>query len=141
MHVLAEEIFATEIHSEADDYRYATRTGHGAELRPLKLPADVADRCRELTRALGLTFAGIDLRRSLDDEWYCFEVNPSPGFSYYQAHTGVAIDLAVARVLAGGAERARLLRRSRTRRDASSPRLQLPIASEVVLAQNNHLLG
>jgi hypothetical protein len=107
VHVVADDIFATEISSEADDYRYASRTGHGADLRPALLPVEVADRCRRLALALGLPLAGIDLRRTPEGEWYCFEVNPSPGFTYYQQHTGVPIDLAVARHLAGDAARAR----------------------------------
>jgi hypothetical protein len=30
----------------------------------------------------------------------CFEVNPSPGFSYYEGHTGQPISAAIARYLA-----------------------------------------
>ena len=32
---------------------------------------------------------------------YCFEVNPSPAFSYDEAHTGQPIAQAIARYLAG----------------------------------------
>jgi hypothetical protein len=39
----------------------------------------LADRCRKLAAGLQLPFAGIDLRRTPEDEWVCFEVNPSPG--------------------------------------------------------------
>ena len=111
VHVLEEEIFATQIRSEADDYRYSARTGRAAELRAADLPEDIAARCRRVAEALELTFAGLDLRRTPAGEWYCFEVNPSPGFSYYQAHTGQLIDLAVARYLAGGIEHAPARRR------------------------------
>jgi hypothetical protein len=31
-----------------------------------------------------LAFSGIDLRRSDDGTWFCFEVNPSPGFPYFE---------------------------------------------------------
>jgi len=105
VHVLRDDIFAAEIQSEADDYRYATHTGHQVAMRSVTLPGEVADRCRAVTRALGLTFAGVDLRRSPEGEWYCFEVNPSPGFSYYEAHTQAAISPAVARLLAGRSAR------------------------------------
>jgi len=111
VHVVGEEVFATEIRSEADDYRYSARAGRGAELRAAELPADIASRCRRVAEKLGLIFAGVDLRRTPAGEWYCFEVNPSPGFSYYQGHTGQLIDLAVARHLAGGPEHAAALRR------------------------------
>jgi hypothetical protein len=32
---------------------------------------------------------------------FCFEVNPSPGYSYFEANTGQPIARAVARYLAG----------------------------------------
>jgi glutathione synthase/RimK-type ligase-like ATP-grasp enzyme len=99
VHVIGGETFAAEIRSDADDYRYAHATGVGIEIQKTTIPDDVAERCCALTRALGLVFSGIDLRRTNDDNWYCFEVNPSPGFSYYQDQTGVPIDLAVARHL------------------------------------------
>jgi D-alanine-D-alanine ligase-like ATP-grasp enzyme len=50
---------------------------------------------------LSLPFAGIDLRISDDGRAFCFEVNPCPGFSYYQAHTGQQIARAVAEYLVG----------------------------------------
>jgi glutathione synthase/RimK-type ligase-like ATP-grasp enzyme len=54
----------------------------------------------ELAAALSLPVAGVDLRLRNDDAWFCFEVNPSPGFTYYQQRTGQPIGDAVARLLA-----------------------------------------
>jgi D-alanine-D-alanine ligase-like ATP-grasp enzyme len=51
---------------------------------------------------LDLPVAGIDLRCTPSAEWYCFEVNPAPGFSYYQQATGQPISSAIAILLAGG---------------------------------------
>ena len=51
---------------------------------------------------LGLHVAGIDLRRTDDGRWVCFEVNPSPGFTFYQEETGQPIAEAIARLLAAG---------------------------------------
>ena len=45
----------------------------------------------------------MDLRSTPDGAWYCFEVNPSPGFTYYQEETGQPIADAIARLLAAGA--------------------------------------
>jgi hypothetical protein len=45
--------------------------------------------------------AGIDLRRSAQGEWICFEVNPSPGFTFYDAEDDEPIARAVARLLTG----------------------------------------
>jgi glutathione synthase/RimK-type ligase-like ATP-grasp enzyme len=68
------------------------------------LDPSLARQCRKLSRDLGLVVAGLDLRESPDGAWYCFEVNPSPGFSYFQARTGQPIDRAIADVLRAGAQ-------------------------------------
>jgi hypothetical protein len=100
LHVIGDENFACEIVCVADDYRYAGRTGTKIEIRPCLLPQDLIDRCRALLASLGLYFAGIDLRRTPSGKWYCFEVNPSPGFSFYEEATGQPISEAVAHLLA-----------------------------------------
>ena len=104
VHVVGAEVFATEVRCAADDYRYATGQGHAAaELSATELPVEIAIRCQRLAADLDLTVAGIDLRRSGAGEWYCFEVNPSPAFCYYQAAAGQPIASAVAALLAAGA--------------------------------------
>jgi len=102
VHVAGDELFASEIVSEAVDYRYPAR--HPVGIRACRLPGDVEARCRRLAGAAGLPVAGIDLRRTPDGEWYCFEVNPSPAFTYYEGRTGQPIGRAIARFLAGGAK-------------------------------------
>jgi hypothetical protein len=98
VHVIGEEVFASEIVTGADDYRYAFLSGASLEIRAMDPPDAWADRCRRLAAAMRFPIAGIDLR--CDHEiWYCFEVNPSPGFAYYQERTGQPIDEAVARLL------------------------------------------
>lgn len=99
VHVVGDQLFATEVISAADDYRYASRQGAEVELRPFALPDEIAARCLAVSRGLDLPLAGIDLRQSVDDEWYCFEVNPSPCFTYYQRYTHQPIAGAVARYL------------------------------------------
>jgi ribosomal protein S6-L-glutamate ligase RimK-like protein len=101
VHTVGERVFATEIGSSATDYRYAHLEGDHAQLRPFEPGEDLAERCVELSRSLGLDFAGIDLRRTAEGEVYCLEVNPCPAFSYYEAHTGQPIAEAVALHLAG----------------------------------------
>ena len=101
VHVVGDDVFATEVFSDADDYRYGALAGQPAELRNARLPDEVAERCIEVTRALGLHFSGIDLRRAPDGRWFAFEVNPSPGFTYYEANTGQPIADAVANLLGG----------------------------------------
>ncbi len=101
VHTIGGEAFATAIRSDATDYRYAARQmGESADLREVVLSDELTERCLRLSRSLKLEFAGIDLKVTPDDEVYCFEVNPSPAFSYYEANTGQPISAAVARHLA-----------------------------------------
>jgi glutathione synthase/RimK-type ligase-like ATP-grasp enzyme len=102
VHVVGEEVFTCEIVSAADDYRYAHRQGLAVDLRTYTLPIAWAERCRTLVAALHFVVAGIDLRCTPEGQWYCFEVNPSPAFTYYQAATGQPIAAAIARLLATG---------------------------------------
>jgi predicted ATP-grasp superfamily ATP-dependent carboligase len=102
VHVVGDEVFACVVVSEADDYRYAARQRAAVEIRPCDLPDECVDQCRKLAAAMDLIVAGIDLRLTPDGTWYCFEVNPSPGFTYYQEATNQRIDEAIARILATG---------------------------------------
>jgi len=101
VHVVDDEVYATRIESEAVDYRYAKKqVGEPARLSAMELDDDVAERCVALTRGLGLVFSGIDLKFAPDGRIYCFEVNPCPGFSYFELNSGQPIALVVARHLA-----------------------------------------
>jgi glutathione synthase/RimK-type ligase-like ATP-grasp enzyme len=102
VHVVGEEVFAAEILCDRDDYRYSGRAGGVTDIRAGTLGPDLAARCRGLASALGLRVAGIDLRRSDAGRWVCFEVNPSPGFTFYQEETGQNIGGCIARMLAAG---------------------------------------
>lgn len=104
VHVVGSEVFATSITTDATDYRYAQRAGKEAMLEAIELPDELSGKCVNLANALELGFAGIDLKMTPTNEAYCFEVNPSPAYSYYQSHTGQNIARAVARYL-GGIER------------------------------------
>jgi hypothetical protein len=118
VHVVGAEVFACEVRSEADDYRYPGP--HRVEVEACPVPWEVEDRCRRLASAMQLFVAGIDLRRSrVDGDWYCFEVNPSPAFTYYEDATGQPIGGAIARLLAAGADDQR---RTRKTRNALSPK-------------------
>lgn len=102
VHVVGKEIFCSKIITDADDYRYASKTGNAVEIRPCDIPENFARKCRLLTETLDLVVAGIDLRLTPDGQWYCFEVNPSPGFTYYQQSTDQPIDDSIARLLVKG---------------------------------------
>ncbi|MGA8200064.1 MAG: ATP-grasp domain-containing protein [Candidatus Sulfotelmatobacter sp.] len=107
VHTVGGEAFATAVRSEATDYRYAARqAGEPAELREVMLSSELSEKCLRLSQALELEFAGIDLKVTPQDDVYCFEVNPSPAFSYYEANTGQPISAAVARRLASASAQA-----------------------------------
>jgi glutathione synthase/RimK-type ligase-like ATP-grasp enzyme len=94
VHVLKDEIFAVRIESDRLDYRYGNTTMQAEDL-----PDDIANKCRKITADLGLHLSGIDLMRTPDDKWYCFEVNPAPAFSYFQHNSGLPISAAIAKAL------------------------------------------
>ena len=103
VHVVGDQLFATEVLCDADDYRYPGQ--HPFEVRACCLPSDLADRCRRLAAAMQLSVAGIDLRRTSEGDWFCFEVNPSPGFTFYEAAANQPIAKAIAELLASGPAR------------------------------------
>lgn len=117
VHVVGERCFATAIESAATDYRYAPRDGADLRMQATDLPPDLERRLVALTRDLGLLVSGIDLRRAPDGTWCCFEVNPSPGFTFYEDHTAQPIAAAIAALLLR-AERGGI----RSRADAARPR-------------------
>jgi len=98
VHVVDDKVFACEVRCDADDYRYSDN--EAPEIRTFSLPHDLEEQCRRLAAAMNLPLAGIDLRRTQQGEWFCFEVNPSPAFTYYQLMTGQPIGEAVALLLA-----------------------------------------
>lgn len=99
VHVVGNSVFACEVISDADDYRYAGQQGFSVGMRSYDLPLEYVGKCQELCKAMGLALAGIDFRRTPDGEWYCFEVNPSPGFTYFQEYTQQPIAEAIASLL------------------------------------------
>jgi len=90
VHVIGDRCLATELRSDAVDYRYASRAGATVSARPVTLPEAIARRCLALAMDLELSFAGIDLKR-WRGRYYCLEVNPAPAYTYYQDLTGQPI--------------------------------------------------
>lgn len=101
VHTVGGEVFATGIQTDVTDYRYAQRQGGETALEPVELSDDLAAQCLALAHDFGLPLAGIDLKVTDDGEVYCFEVNPSPAYSYYESQTGQPISASIARYLAG----------------------------------------
>lgn len=101
VHVVGQKLFPCRVFSEADDYRYSTRSGQSTKIKRATLPDEIAARCLRLSAAVQLPVAGLDLRRTPSGEWFCFEINPSPGFTFYQEATKQPIAAAIASFLIG----------------------------------------
>jgi glutathione synthase/RimK-type ligase-like ATP-grasp enzyme len=71
-------------------------------MTPAALPAAVEAACLRAARDLDLLFAGIDLKQTPDGDYFCFEVNPCPGFIYYERRTRQPISAALADLLNTG---------------------------------------
>jgi glutathione synthase/RimK-type ligase-like ATP-grasp enzyme len=99
VHTVGAEIFATRVLSEAVDYRYAGQDGLSVKMASALLPDGVADSCLRMARELDLELTGIDLKETPDGDYYCFEVNPSPAFLYFERFTGQPISRALADLL------------------------------------------
>ncbi len=99
VHVVGDALFATKVETGATDYRYARSENKAARLSAFRLPKKIEKNCFALSQRLGLTLCGIDLFLTTDNDYYCFEVNPSPGYSYFQDNTGQDISGAIAKWL------------------------------------------
>jgi glutathione synthase/RimK-type ligase-like ATP-grasp enzyme len=102
VHTVGDLLFATRIDSEAVDYRYAQDEGLPVRMEPTTLPPAAAAACLRVAREFRLLFAGIDLKQTPTGEYYCFEVNPSPGFLVYEQNSGQPISSALAELLRKG---------------------------------------
>ena len=98
-HVVGDQVFACEVVSSDVDYRYPSTEAPRITARGL--PDDVTQRCLAVSKILSLPLAGIDLRKTSAGEWYCFEANPSPGFTFYEDSARLPIAGAIADLLIG----------------------------------------
>jgi glutathione synthase/RimK-type ligase-like ATP-grasp enzyme len=74
-------------------------------MRGVQLPDEIAGPCVRVARSLGLVSAGVDLRRTPDGRWFCFEANPTPAFAFYEQYTGQRIaDGLIDALLEGGTD-------------------------------------
>jgi len=102
VHVVGNDVFATKIKSPVVDYRYSATEGMNTILESHLLPDEINTRCINLSKQLNLPLCGIDLFLTNEGEYYCFEVNPSPGYSYYQENTGQDIASSIVHFLEFG---------------------------------------
>ena len=101
VHVVGERLFAVRIQCDAVDYRYAGQEGYARRMIPAKLHEDLETNCVRLAKEFGLAMAGIDLKETPAGEYFCFEVNTSPAFPFYESVARPVIADALAEFLAG----------------------------------------
>lgn len=78
VHVVADEVIAVRIGSEALDYRFGSFA-----VQSCSVTADVARWCRQAAGTERLAFAGVDLIETPNATW-CLEVNPNPGYHVFE---------------------------------------------------------
>jgi glutathione synthase/RimK-type ligase-like ATP-grasp enzyme len=57
----------------------------------VELPAEVGDRCLELTASYGLRFAAIDLAETPDGQYVFFEINPNGQWAWVEQACGLPL--------------------------------------------------
>jgi ATP-grasp domain len=94
VHIVGKKAFACSIESVEVDYRY----GNSSQI-PFEIPDDIAEKCIGLIEKLGMVISGIDFIIDKDGDWYCLEVNPNPGFSFYDSVAANEISRSLAQLL------------------------------------------
>jgi RimK-like ATP-grasp domain len=102
--LVGDRLFAAAIdsqaaqHSRVDWRRYDRRNARISEYR---LDSQTEDRCRQLMRQLGLSFAAIDLIVDRNDRVVFVELNPNGQYLWIEDATGLPISEAIADHLEG----------------------------------------
>jgi len=81
VHVVNDQVFPLKISTKSVDYRYAKGE---INFDLIELPREIAQECISITKECGLIFSGVDLIKSSKHNYYVLEVNPSPGYSYFE---------------------------------------------------------
>ena len=98
IHVIGRNVFTTAIYHNSVDYRDQSK-GRPIVRAVDSIPEVLSELCIAITARLGLEFSGIDMRIREDGQIYCFEVNPCPGYSYFEVAAIQPISHAVANLL------------------------------------------
>lgn len=86
VHVVDDWCFAIKIESDSVDYRYNNTTQKNS-FTIYDLPEKIKLECIKIAKQMNLLFSGIDLICS-DGEYFLLEVNPSPGWGYFEQIIG-----------------------------------------------------
>lgn len=99
--IIGDKLFPAEIDAGQTSYPVDMRMVIGeTEVKPVKLPIRLEKALLKLQRRLGLSYGAIDMRRTPDDEYIFFEVNPAGQWLFVEERTGLPISQAMADYLA-----------------------------------------
>lgn len=76
-------------------------SGGEATYEEVRLPDAVQEACRKAARKCGLTFSGIDIKRTPNGEWVFLELNSSPIYLDVELKLGHQISRAIAELVVG----------------------------------------
>ncbi len=92
VHVVGMDVHSVYADTNYLDYRYAPDYNETLKLVKYSLPKNIEKACVQLSKNLGLGLSGIDLfQESSTGDWYCFEINTSPGYSWFEKYSKVNI--------------------------------------------------
>jgi hypothetical protein len=97
VHIIGKEAVAIRIVSQNTDYRYDTSEN---EYSLIEVPSHILKLCIKYCKQEKLIFAGIDFKiDSTDKKWYALDVNPMPGYDFYDRKIGNKISKALIKYL------------------------------------------
>jgi glutathione synthase/RimK-type ligase-like ATP-grasp enzyme len=102
--VVGTEIFGTRIDSQSGRGKIDWRHDYSVAIESFDLPAQISDRCIDLTRKLGLNYGAIDLILTPEGEYIFLEINCAGQFMWIEERTQQSISLSLARLLNGLSE-------------------------------------
>lgn len=111
VHFIGLEQVSLLFETKADDYRYAEAFGHDLRISRTEIKPDVLTLCWCYMKHQRLEFAGFDFKVTKDNQWYLLEVNPMPGFSYFDSYADFEISRLIWKSLAQGYSNTGLLNR------------------------------
>jgi len=90
IHLVGCELLALKIQSKNIDYRYDTTDNDYEEI---SIPPDIERQCINFCQKEELQFAGIDFKVNQNYDWFILEVNPMPGYNFFDRKMGNKISL------------------------------------------------
>jgi RimK-like ATP-grasp domain len=106
--VVGKTVLAAEIHSQNSKHAQLDWRRHdfsNTHYWTHKLPQDVAEKCIELTEALGLCYGAIDMILTPEKKYIFVEINPNGQYLWIEKATGLPISDSICDLLIRGKEK------------------------------------